>query len=147
MHTPWVVETPESVAAPAVRIKSTQHQHKEQSDNAALNLLTFVPSEQVIICTSCKVSVPFQNLDTYLRVAHKLHFRPRWTIVARFDGMPAAQNVTDLKPRQNGSAPLSYLAAPTSSYSCLHCSIIKSIDWDHMRQHVKEKYRISAPDC
>jgi hypothetical protein len=70
MPTPWVVETPESVAAPTVRIKSTQHKHKQQFDHAALNPLTFVASEQAIICTSCKLAVPFQNLDTHLRVAH-----------------------------------------------------------------------------
>ncbi|CAG5169071.1 uncharacterized protein ALTATR162_LOCUS6994 [Alternaria atra] len=147
MPTPCVVETPESVAAPAVRIKSTQHKHKQQSDNAALNLLTFVAIEQVIICTSWKVAVPFQNLDTHLRVAHKLHFRPRRTIVAQFDGLPAAQTITDLKPRRDGSALLSYLAAPTSGYSCLHCPVFKGISWDHMRQHAKKRHLISAPEC
>lgn len=37
----------------------TQHKQKQQSDTAASNPLMFVASERVIICTSCKVAVPF----------------------------------------------------------------------------------------
>jgi hypothetical protein len=147
MPTAWVVETPESVAAPAVRIKPTQCKRNQQPDAAASNPLMFVASERVIVCTSCKVAVPFQNLDTHLRVAHKLHFRLRRTIVAQFDGLPAAQTITDLKPRQDASASLSYIAPPTPGYSCAHCSVFKSINWDSMRQHAKKNHCISALDC
>jgi hypothetical protein len=74
----------------------------------------FVASKQVIVCTFCKVAVPLKNLDTHLRVAHKLHFRSRHTIVAQFDRLPAAQTITDLEPRQGASVLLSYIAPPTS---------------------------------
>jgi hypothetical protein len=48
MSTAWVVETPESVTAPAVRIKPTQHKQNQQSNAAASNPLIFVASERVI---------------------------------------------------------------------------------------------------
>jgi hypothetical protein len=147
MSTAWVVETPESVTAPAVRIKPTQHKRNQQSDAAASNPLMFVASERVIVCTSCKVAVPFQNFDTHLRVAHKLHFRTRRTIVAQFHGLPAAQPIADLEPRRDRSAPLSYIAPPTPGYTCVHCSVFKSRSWDSTRKHTKKKHCISAPDC
>ena len=100
-----------------MRIKPTQHKRNQRSDAAASNPLMFVASERVIVCTFCKVAVPFQNLDTHLRVAHKLHFRTRRTIVAQFHGLPAAQTIADLEPRRDRSAPLSYIAPPTPGYT------------------------------
>ena len=83
-------------------IKSTQHINKQQSNAAALNLLTFVASEWIIVCTSCKVAVPFQNLNTYLRVAYKLPFRLTRTIVVQFNGLLAAQTSRTLSPARIG---------------------------------------------
>jgi hypothetical protein len=99
----------------------------------------FVASERVIVCTYCKVAVPFQNLDTHLRVAHKLHFRTGRTIVAQFDGLLAAQNISDLEPRRDRSAPLSYIAPSTFGYTCVHCSVFKSIKLGQYATARKEK--------
>lgn len=116
-------------------------------DASAVNPLTFVPSEQVIVCTSCKIAIPFQNLNTHLRDRHKIPHHTRLTILAQFDGLPAAQKIDDLQPRKDGSAPLSYLAPPTRGFRCLYCLGFKTVNWDKMRQHAKKEHSINATAC
>lgn len=109
--------------------------------------MTFVASENVVVCTPCYTAVPVTDLDTHLRTCHYVPFKLRRATIARFDGVPAAQSFNDLVPRQDGSTPLSYLSPPLPGFRCPHCTEGKTINWDQMRRHAKTNHNISAPEC
>ncbi|KAK7178263.1 hypothetical protein PSPO01_15690 [Paraphaeosphaeria sporulosa] len=94
-----------------------------QANTLAFNPLTFVASERVIVCTPCKVAVPYQHIDTHLRDGHRFRAALRRTIAAQFDGLPAVRNIADLKP------------------------LFKTVNWDRVRRHAKKDHGINAVDC
>ncbi|EOA82366.1 uncharacterized protein SETTUDRAFT_76814, partial [Exserohilum turcica Et28A] len=135
MATNWILSTPASIA------------NHLPYDLSTLDYITFVPSEKVIICTRCCAAVPVTRLNAHLQTFHHVPFKLRRTTIARFDSIPAAQSFQDLVPRQDRSAPLSYLLPPVPGFCCPHCTEGKTINWDCMRKHAKEKHNISAPKC
>jgi hypothetical protein len=119
----------------------------QEHEPTALDYVTFIASEKVIVCTRCSTAVPVTGLDTHLRTCHHVPFKLRRATIARFDGVPAAQSFNDLVPRQDESTPLSYLPPPAPGFCCPHCTKGKTISWDRMRQHAKAEHNISAPEC
>ena len=106
-----------------------------------------MPSERVIVCMSCKIAVPFLRLGYHLLEVHRVKQPTRNTIVARFDGLPAAQTHESLTPRSGGLAPLEYLHPPVPGFRCLHCP-----DWNTrsscvLRRHAKIEHGIDANKC
>jgi hypothetical protein len=71
----------------------------QEHEQIALDYLTFVASEKVIICTLCCTAVPVTGLDTHLRTCHNVPPKLRLMTIARFDSVPAAQTFHDLVPR------------------------------------------------
>lgn len=121
--------------------------YSKQHEPIALDYVTFVASEKVIICTLCRTAVPVTRLDTHLRTYHHVPPKLRRMTMARFDSVPVAQTLNDLVPRQDGSTPLSYLPPPAPGFCCPHCTQGKTINWDQMRRHAKAEHKISAPEC
>jgi hypothetical protein len=118
-----------------------------QHEAIALDYVTFVASEKVIVCTLCRIAIPVAGLDTHLRTYHHVPSKLRRMTIARFDSVPAAQTFKDLVPRQDGSTPLSYLSPPAPGFCCPHCTQGQTINWDQMRRHAKAEHNISAPEC
>jgi hypothetical protein len=88
----------------------------QQHEPIALDNVTFVAGEKVIICTRCCTAVPVTGLDTYLRASHHVPPKVRRMAIARFDSVPAAQSFKDLVPRYDRSVPLSYLSPPAPGF-------------------------------
>ena len=152
MAATWILSTPGSIAKQDVcnvsyRSAELAFQTVQEHGPVSLDYVTFVASENVIICTPCYTAVPVTGLNTHLRTCHYVPAKVRRATIARFDGVPAAKSFNDLVPCPDGSSPLSYLGPPMPGFCCPHCSEGKSINWDTMQQHTKKHHNISAPDC
>jgi hypothetical protein len=119
----------------------------QQQEPLTVDYITFVASDNVLICTRCSIAVPAKGLDTHLRKAHHVPTKLRRATISRFDSVPAAQYFHDLVLRPDQSTPLAYLLPPAPGFCCPHCPEGKTISWDQMRQYAKTKHNIRAPDC
>lgn len=152
MAATWILSTPGSIAKQNVCNVSYQSaklafQTLQEHGPVALDYVTFVASENVVICTPCYTAVPVTGLNTHLRTCHYVPAKVRRATIARFDGVPAAKSFNDLVPRPDGSSPLSYLSPPLPGFRCPHCTEGKTINWDQMRRHAKTNHNISALEC